>query len=64
MTGMEQNSKKEDAVLFKCAKCGKERKKGDGVFVLEGTTFCCKRCCGDIEKAEHMGKKEGVCEFC
>ncbi|OGZ29457.1 MAG: hypothetical protein A2931_01600 [Candidatus Niyogibacteria bacterium RIFCSPLOWO2_01_FULL_45_48] len=49
---------------FKCEKCGKEKNKGEGGFVLEGSAFCCKSCCGDTEKGEHKEKKDNVCEFC
>lgn len=47
-----------------CAKCKKEKTKEEGVYVLGGTTFCCKECCGDPEKGEHNEKKDNVCEFC
>ncbi|OGF69143.1 hypothetical protein A3H65_00985 [Candidatus Giovannonibacteria bacterium RIFCSPLOWO2_02_FULL_45_14] len=50
--------------LFTCAKCGKKKKKSEGVFVLEGSTFCCKDCCGDASKGEHKEKAAAVCEFC
>ncbi|MDP2676946.1 MAG: hypothetical protein Q8O83_04665 [bacterium] len=49
---------------FTCRKCGKEKKESEGKFVLEGTTFCCKECCGDPAKGEHKETKDGVCEFC
>lgn len=49
---------------FKCAKCGKVKKKSEGNFVLGGSTFCCKDCCGDPSKGEHTEKKDNVCEFC
>ena len=48
----------------KCAKCGKEKKKNEGNYVLEGTAFCCKDCCGDPSKGEHKETKDEVCEFC
>jgi hypothetical protein len=54
--------KKEET--FVCAKCGKEKKKTEGSFVLEGTTFCCKKCCGDVTKGDHKKKAEAICEFC
>jgi len=49
---------------FTCRKCGKTKKESEGSFVLEGTTFCCKECCGDPAKGEHKDKKNEVCEFC
>jgi len=49
---------------FKCEKCGKEKNKGEGSFVLEGSAFCCKSCSKDTEKGEHKEKKDNVCEFC
>lgn len=49
---------------FVCAKCGKEKAKDEGTMVLEGSTFCCKRCCGDHTKGEHKQKADKVCEFC
>jgi hypothetical protein len=54
--------KKEEKYV--CVKCKKEKKKADGMFYLEGSTFCCKKCCGDHTKGEHKEKKEEVCEFC
>ncbi|MBI2023403.1 hypothetical protein HYT01_02460 [Candidatus Giovannonibacteria bacterium] len=50
--------------IEKCAKCGKEKKASEGVYILEGSTFCCKECCGDPSKNEHKEKKSNVCEFC
>ena len=50
--------------MVKCAKCGKEKKKSEGHYVLGGTTFCCDKCCGDPAKGEHTEKKENICEFC
>ena len=50
--------------LFKCSKCNKEKREEEGTYVLEGTAFCCKECCGDPEKGEHKEKKDNVCEFC
>lgn len=50
--------------MLVCKKCKKEKKESEGVFVLEGTTFCCKECCGDPSKGEHNAKKDNVCEFC
>jgi hypothetical protein len=49
---------------IKCEKCGKEKKESEGHYMLSGSAFCCKECCGDPEKGEHKEKKEGVCEFC
>lgn len=49
---------------YKCEKCGKEKTGSQGMFVLEGSTFCCKECCGDPAKGEHKEKKDTVCEFC
>jgi len=54
----------EETKLFKCTKCGKEKKHKDGIYVLEGTTFCCKACCGDPKTEEYKDKKDNVCEFC
>ena len=54
----------EDQTKHKCAKCGKEKTEAEGVYVLEGTTFCCKECCGDPAKGEHKDKKDNICEFC
>ncbi|MDP7368692.1 MAG: hypothetical protein QGH83_15705 [Candidatus Pacebacteria bacterium] len=48
----------------KCAKCGKEKNKDEGTFMLEGTSFCCKECCGDPQKGEHKESSENTCEFC
>jgi hypothetical protein len=50
--------------MVKCAKCGKEKKESEGNYVLEGSTFCCKKCCGDPGKGEHKEKKNNTCEFC
>jgi len=47
-----------------CAKCGKVKKISEGNYVLEGSAFCCKDCCGDPSKGEHKEKKGEVCEFC
>lgn len=55
---------KEGEETFKCVKCGKEKNKSQGVFILEGSTFCCKRCCGDQTKGEHKENKDKTCEFC
>ena len=49
---------------IKCEKCGKEKLESEGYWVLEGSAFCCKECCGDPKKGEHKEKKENVCEFC
>ncbi|MEK7090635.1 MAG: hypothetical protein AAB930_03550 [Patescibacteria group bacterium] len=49
---------------YKCEKCGKEKKESEGKFMLEGSAFCCKECCGDADKGEHKEKKPNVCEFC
>ena len=44
---------------YKCAKCGKIKRKDQGSFVYGGTTFCCEECCKkDGEKLDN------VCEFC
>lgn len=58
-----KKNKKEEK-LFNCAKCKKEKKKSEGNFVLEGTEFCCKECCGDPKTGDHKEKKKEVCEFC
>ena len=50
--------------VIKCAKCGKEKKESEGHYVLEGSTFCCRECCGDPEKGEHKERNDNVCEFC
>ena len=49
---------------IQCAKCKKTKKESGGNYVLEGTTFCCKECCGDPAKGEHKETKANVCEFC
>lgn len=49
---------------YKCVKCGKIKTKEQGIFVLGGSTYCCKECCGDPAKGEHKQKKENFCEFC
>lgn len=49
---------------YTCAKCGKEKSEAEGAFVLEGSTYCCKECCGDSAKMEHKDKAAQVCEFC
>ena len=49
---------------FTCAKCGKVKKEIEGNYVLEGSAFCCKECCGDPAKGEHKQKTDTVCEFC
>jgi len=51
--------KSKTAGSFKCAKCGKTKKKNEGSFIWGGSTFCCNKCCKKGGK-----KKEGVCEFC
>jgi len=48
----------------KCAKCGKEKKESEGTYVLEGTAFCCKECCGNPAKGEHKETANKTCEFC
>ena len=53
-----------DQIMLKCVKCKKEKTKEQGVFVLEGSTFCCKQCCGDPVKGEDKQEKNNVCEFC
>lgn len=50
--------------VYVCAKCGKKKKKSEGVFMLEGTAFCCKECCGEVSRGEHKEKAAAVCEFC
>lgn len=50
--------------MSRCEKCKKEKLESDGVYVLGGTTFCCKECCGDPAKGEHQEKKDNICEFC
>ncbi|MDX1608385.1 MAG: hypothetical protein R3251_04200 [Candidatus Spechtbacterales bacterium] len=48
--------------LHKCEICGKMKKESEGVYMLEGTSFCCKDC---AEKNKGKKDKEGeVCEFC
>ena len=59
-----QNQKISADQIFTCEKCGKEKSRSEGNFVLEGSAFCCKECCGDPSKAEHKGKASAVCEFC
>jgi len=54
----------EQEKTFTCKKCGKEKKESEGNFMLAGTTFCCKECCGDPEKGEHEKSADGTCEFC
>ncbi|MEK7162478.1 MAG: hypothetical protein AAB730_01295 [Patescibacteria group bacterium] len=61
---METNHQKLEQEIYTCAKCGKKKKKSEGMFVLEGSTFCCKECCGDASKGEHKEKADKVCEFC
>jgi len=53
-----------DEKTFTCAKCGKVKGESEGNFVLEGSTFCCKNCCGDPSKGEHKDKADNMCEFC
>jgi len=45
---------------YVCVKCKEEKKEEEGVFMLEGSTFCCKEC-ADKEKEK---KGDNVCEFC
>lgn len=54
----------EKEATYKCAKCGKVKKTSEGHFMLEGSTFCCEKCCGDPAKGEHKQTKDNVCEFC
>lgn len=58
------SDKKEEEQNYKCEKCGKEKKESEGKFMLEGSAFCCKECCGDAANGEHKEKKPNVCEFC
>jgi hypothetical protein len=58
------NKKGDEEDILKCEKCGKEKKKSEGMFALEGSVFCCRACCGNSEKGEHKEKKNNVCEFC
>jgi hypothetical protein len=60
---MEDDNNKEEKILT-CEKCGKQKKESEGVWVLSGSTFCCKDCCGEPASAEHKDKKDNVCEFC
>lgn len=53
-----------DEKTYICVKCKKEKKESDGIFMLEDDTYCCKECCGDLEKGEHKEKNNNVCEFC
>lgn len=46
---------------YKCAKCGKEKKESEGMFVYGGTTFCCENCC---HKDKEKEKADNMCEFC
>jgi len=55
---------KSEEKTTKCAKCLKEKKESEGSYVLEGTAFCCKECCGDPAKGEHKKKNANICEFC
>ena len=48
--------------MFKCEKCGKEKKESEGNFVLDGSAFCCEECCKKPVEGEEG--KDGVCEFC
>ncbi len=59
-----ENQKTTADEIFTCAKCGKEKKRSEGNFVLEGSTFCCKQCCGDPSDSKHKEKASAVCEFC
>ncbi len=55
----------EEEKTFECAKCKKTKKESDGNFVLDGSTYCCKDCCGDPNDEEHKNKEDdGTCEFC
>lgn len=60
---MEESNNNADEV-FVCEKCGKKKKKSEGNFILEGSAFCCKDCCGDPATGEHKEKASNVCEFC
>ena len=55
----DDNKQKGSEETYKCAKCGKEKKKDQGSFVLHGSAFCCEDCCKRGEK-----KDDKVCEFC
>ncbi|MDX1608386.1 MAG: hypothetical protein R3251_04205 [Candidatus Spechtbacterales bacterium] len=56
---MAEEATKEEK-LHKCEVCGKMKKESEGVYMLEGSSFCCKDC---AEKNKE--KQEGeVCEFC
>jgi len=44
---------------FRCEKCGKEKERSKGIFVLGGSSFCCKQCC-DTSAV----KKSDVCGQC
>jgi len=49
---------------YTCVKCKKEKNGSEGVFYLEGTAYCCKKCCGNKKKGEHKKKTNNTCEFC
>jgi len=49
---------------YQCSKCKKVKKESEGNFVLEGTAYCCKACCGDPSKGEHKEEAKNTCEFC
>lgn len=49
---------------FRCVKCGKEKKKSEGMFIFGGKQFCCEVCCGDTKNEDHEKKAENICEFC
>lgn len=46
---------------YQCVKCKKEKKESEGGFFLEGTAYCCVKCCDGSEKGE---EKDNTCEFC
>lgn len=49
---------------IQCVKCKKDKKESEGYYVLEGSAYCCKDCCGGKEKGENKETKSNICEFC
>lgn len=47
-----------------CKKCKKEINKSEDNFEFDGKKYCCKECCGDVDKQEHKEEKNNICEFC